>query len=335
MVVVIALFSYFGLCSLAFLNDKTIDVLVNGRLPHEVIAILFEDSGQPSPDFQAAFRNASQTLEGMVKFGALDVRRYRALDPAYRVDSAPAIRLFSESGVTVYRGQRTTKAIVKAAADLIPDHTLPVTDSWRDEAAEHPFAIFFTTAARFPPVWKSVALHYNATKIRIGATNSSIHASSYNVASIPAIYAANNSTYGYYKGQLQLSALLEWLDTFFAAPQAKTRKSHTPTNEIERPDQFPKICVGGSRLCVVVKESVLNPEISALRKEFGKLKMNWFVGIEGLPYEFMKTGTGSWVYNPKRDAFAHATSVDDLKGVLESVENGQAKWTKENELNEL
>jgi hypothetical protein len=321
-----------GLSSLTFLNEKTIDILVNTRLPHQVAAVLFDDVQRNSRDFRPWFRNASDALEGMAKFGVIDVRRYLDLSRSYNVSRIPAVHFFSDSGMSVYEGSNTTKALVKAVTALIPDATLPVTSAWANESGA--FAIFFTATGRFPAVWKSIAIHYNGTNVRIGVTNSTEFANSFAIASVPAIYATNGRTSGYYKGKLTFSAVRDWLDALFIDPRGRA-KPERQLHEIESPDQFSAICVNGPHLCVVVRASSVTSEIDAIKKGFKKLKLNWFVGIEGLPYDFMKNGTGSWVYNPKRDAFAHAPTVDELKSILESVENGQAKWTKAPDLTDL
>jgi hypothetical protein len=92
------------------------------------------------------------------------------------------------------------------------------------------------------------------------------------------------------------------------------------------------VCLGGRVICVIVKETAVSPEIKSLRKEFARCAFAWLVGIENLPYGFMKKGHGAWLYNPRRDAFAHAENLAGLRELLETLENGQVSWIKRTEM---
>jgi hypothetical protein len=329
-----------SLCSLPLLSDKTLARVIRSRQPYEVLVALFEDSQAADRTFQTAFRNASSSLEGLLKMVILDVRQYSQLPTEYGVREVPSVRIWTDSGLAHYRGRNTTQAIVKTLGSFIPDLTERVDDTWTTNLETSPVAIFFTETGRVPPVWKTMSIRFKNTSLRIGVSDSPDVIQAYKVPSVPAIFASNGQSSGFFKGKLNATVLIEWLDGFRSDKGAGGRsdtvkKSSVSVGEYETPDKFESACVGGKNLCIVVKAAKVSSAAAQIAKDFSKLKIRWFVGVDGLPYPFMKTGSGSWVYNPRRDGFAHAASDEELRNILEAVENGQGKFTKRAELDEL
>jgi hypothetical protein len=329
----LSIFASLTLSALPLLSDKTLERVIASRHEHEVIAVLFEDSRAEDRTLQTAFRNASISLEGIVKMMGIDVRRYNQLPKEYQVSGAPAIRIWADPGMAAYRGANTSKAIVKKLQSFIPDITLKADESWAKDTEASPIAIFFTDTGRVPPIWRAMAIRFQNTSTRIGVGDNSEIAEFFNAASVPAIYASNGQSSEFFKGKLNATVLFQWLSGFKASGPVK--KPERSLNEIETPDKFERECVGGKTLCIVVKSAKVSGAMAQIAKDFAKLKIKWLAGVERLPYGFMQKGSGSWVYNPRRDGFAHAATDEELRNILEAVENGQGKFTKRSELDDL
>jgi hypothetical protein len=115
-------------------------------------------------------------------------------------------------------------------------------------------------------------------------------------------------------GRPRYDSLQKWIDTFFAK-----RFGAVNATGFLIPKQFEDVCFGGRLLCVIVKENTVTPEIEPLRKSFAKRGFAWLVGIPNMPYSFMEKQSRAWIYDPRKDAFAAAETVDGLRELLEAV----------------
>jgi hypothetical protein len=314
--------------ALSFLDDRTFDRVLASRSRNEVWTILF-DQGRNST-FATSFIQATQTIFHVLHFAIVDVSRFPGVAERSGVTKFPAVQFITHDDQITYTGTFSPKKIIQRATSLVPNFCLPVCESWRSDAIANPFAIFFTNKSAIPAVWRLLAAHYHGKSLRFGVSNDSDLLFPFGIREVPAIIASNGTISAFYKGKVKFAALTKWIDTFFA-------KRLFPVNasEILSPRRFRDACLGGKAPCVLVKAEGVSDKIEALRRAFVKRGFVWLVGVENLPYPFMKKGEGAWVYNPRKDGFAHAQTVDDLGQLLEAIENGQASWHKAHEINEL
>jgi hypothetical protein len=314
--------------SVTFLNNASFARVVAPSSRQGTWVVLF-DSGHNSP-FAADFIRTVETVPGVLHFGVVDVALFPHFAQESGVTKIPAIQFYSQNDTFPYAGSFSLKEIVRQSASLVPNFCLPVDLSWRSDAFAHPFLIFFTNKTRVPDVWRLLAAHYRGKSLRFGFTNDSDLLFPFGVRKVPAILAFNGTITAFYKGKAKFTPLANWINAFFAK-----RLFPGNTTEVSIPRLFKSNCLGGKTPCVLVKQKAVSEKIEALRRQFAKPGLLWFVGIDHLPFDFMKKGEGAWVYNPRKDGFAHAPTVDELELLLEKIGNGQVKWRKVEQMGEL
>lgn len=313
---------------IAFLNDRSFVRTIESRPKSEVWVVCFTSPDAAASPVLELFNNASKLASGMVQFAILDAQRYPQIPALHEVKNFPEIRIFHPDGEAVFRG-KSAKELVKGSVNLLPDFTQQIEASWQKDMIANPSAMFFVETATTPFVWRAIAAHYQGKSLRIGITNNTDLLFTFGVAKTPAILLSNGTVTKAYRGKLNFEKLVETIDTFFARKLAAQSEVVSDVVDVK---QFKQLCIGSKAHCVVVKAQKMTPEIESVRKSYARLKMNWLVGETGLPYEFMKAGSGMWVYNPRRDGFVHAENVEELSSLLEKIENGAAKWRPRSEL---
>jgi len=270
--------------------------------------------------------NASKLASGMLSFGVLDVQRYPAIPARVGVSAVPAVHVYHEGGGFVYSG-RSASDLVRSAMSLIPDVTREVNASWRQDMMANPSAILFAERAAPPLVWRAIAARYQGKGVRVGFANDSDLLFPFGISRTPAIMLANGTVSRMYRGKLQFDKVAAAMDSFFA----RRDDPGEPDAFLEARD-FRSACIGGRRHCVLVKQEAASAELLALRRAHTRLRLSWLVGVDRLPYAFMKAGAGAWIYNPRRDGFAHAADLAELGVALERLENGAVVWTARSEM---
>ena len=317
--------------SVDYLNDRTFANSVESRKKSEVWVVCFTSRDAAASPVLDLFNNASRIAAGMVKFAVVDSTRYPTILSRHEVKNTPEIHIYHPEGEAIFRG-KSPKELVNGAINLLPDFTQQIELSWQKDMVANPSAMFFVDSATVPRVWRAIAAHYHGKSLRIGITNNTDLLFPFGVQKTPAILMSNGTVTKSYRGKLNFEKLVAAMDTFFARKLVAQPDVVAGTVDVK---QFKQLCIGAKAHCVVVKAPKVTPEIEAVRKAYSRLKMNWLVGEEGLPYDFMKTRTGAWVYNPRRDGFVHADNLEDLKGLLETIENGAAKWQPRSQVIEL
>ncbi|OHT08147.1 hypothetical protein TRFO_23428 [Tritrichomonas foetus] len=315
-----------------YLTNRTFESMIEKRQRSDVCLVLFMSSvAQKEMSVPISnFMNASKISMGL-KFSIVDISRYPDIALNYEIEKFPAIQIFYDGGNERYVGRFEPSDIVKKGVAHLNDFIAPITEEWKDEFIAQPSAMLFAETPRPSLVWKAISAYYFGKSIRIGFTNNSDLFFPFDIKKAPAILFANGTHQKSYKGKMNFNRLTDAIDRFFARSLSQSSDSKI-IEGFASPKRFRELCIGSKTHCVVIKAEKATPEIEQIRKSYHRLKMNWILGQEGLPYDFMKKGQGVWVYNPRRDAFV-ATEIGNLEKTLEDVLNGGVKWTKRDVMN--
>ena len=312
------------------LSSATFKRVIENRKPHEVWMVMF--TGQTCPACKQAyphFQNASKMANGMIRFGIIDAQRAVEISETYDVRTLPHFRIFHSKGSTEYVGKRKARAFINQAASFIEDLSQEVDKSWLESLLARPAAVLFTDKDKTPAIWAGISSFFHGKSIRIGVSrrNDEIRELC-NVSSVPAVVFMNGTHTEVYDGKVDFSELRNAIEQFFAKRLAN---DSADDDGFLLPADFEAKCLGGKQNCILYVSSKADDQLEHLVKRHARHKLKWFVGTDGLPYEFMKKG-GVWIYNPRRDGFVHVDGIDNLEPAIERMLDGGAKWVKRDAL---
>ena len=336
--------------SVPFLTNRTFASTVENRQHGEIWVILFTRSSLSGDDeFQSVskvFKKAAKISMGM-NFAVVDVYRESSIAPKYGIQKIPSIHIFYDDGDIEYIGTFQASEIIKKAAAFINDYTQEIKEDWKKSLVNYPAAMLFQESLKTPLVWKAISSYYHKKSIRIGFTNNSDLFFPFGIKRSRTVLLSNGThqkSIEYFfeseengetiikNKKMNFLKLTDIIDKFFFRSLTQDVNSQI-IKEFSPPKKFREICVGSRTHCILIKSKEITNEIKSIKKSYGHMKMNWFLGDDNLPYDFMKLTKGSkaWIYNPRRDSFI-SSGIENLSDTLESIINGNVKWVKREEM---
>lgn len=332
-------FTGFVLCDdIPYLNELKFEARVSRRKKNEVWVILFYEpnevkkNGDVLSKFQLASRRAMD-----IKFGIVNATKQISIIKSEKIETFPTIKLYNSKSNVTYKGKLEARDIIKKASSMVPNLVENIGLQWKDCTGK-PSIMLFNVSKKAPLVWRSVATYYYGKNLRVGYSNVQNYFFPFGVNQVPTILFSNSTQSKVYHGRFSYKDIIQAVDTFFfhsenAATFSEGDQS-VASPSYGNPRNFDDICIGSKNYCVVVKASKPTSEIEAIKKSFSKSHLNWILGKDEMPFEFMKKNEGAWIYNPRKDAFM-ATKISDLQIALEHVLNGEGKWTNRQKMDEL
>lgn len=330
MFLTLAALCFAGETNLAILSEKTFNTAVLNHPANEVWFVMFygEETNESRKAFEA-FRNASETSAGMIKFARLDVARAPQVATQMELSQLPAYRIFHGTEISKMKGKPTVKNFLKVCLKFVQDMAENVTVEWKNEFTGKPSAILFTKKEK-TPLWAGVSSYFAKKDVRIGICKDDEIIKAFGIETVPSVVFYNGTTQHVYDGVFKFkfvkAAIEEWFQNRFVEEEPTT-----DDGEMMMPDQFNKNCVGGKQMCVIAATKRPPEAMSLLMKEGARRKMKFFAGAVNLPYKFMEKG-GVWFYHPRRDAFVHVADEKLLLETMDRVIDGSAKWVKRAQL---
>jgi hypothetical protein len=269
----------------------------------------------------------------MIRFGLIDTHRSPEVAKEYDVRTIPVFRIFHAQGDTEFVGKRKERDFINQAASFIPDLSQPVERSWVDSMLARPSAILFTDKPKTPPIWAGISAYFHGKSIRIGTCKDDPDmAKFFNVSKTPAIIFMNGTGRQAYKGKVAFKPLKSEIEAYFEK-RLKSGAGPPGDGDFLTPSDFSAQCLGGRQNCVIYIAAKPHAVLQQMAKRYARHKMRWFVGLQDVPFPFMKAGQ-VWIYNPRRDGFLRVDDMDDLANVIDLMLDGTAKWITREKLTE-
>lgn len=334
-----------ALCKLAFcdeipyLNELTFEARVGRRKQNEVWAILFYEPNnvKQNGDVLSKFTLASRKSMN-IKFGIVNATKQTAIIKSEGIETFPTIKLYNSKNNITYTGKYEARDIIKKASSMVPNLVQKVGLDWKDSTGK-PSIMLFNLSSKVPVVWRSVATYYYGKNIRVGYCKEQNYFFPFGVSQVPTILFSNSTQFKFYHGRFSFKDIIQAVDSYFfpnsqSATTTTDSEQSTSIPSYGSPRNFDDICIGSKNYCVVIKASKPTSEIETLKKSFSKSHLNWILGKDDMPFDFMTKNEGAWIYNPRKDAFV-ATKIGDLQMTLEHVLNGEGKWVSRQKMDEL
>lgn len=322
-----------------YLNELTFDARVNHRKKNEVWAILYYEPNEvkKNGDVLSKFTLASRRAMD-IKFGIVNATKQKAIIKNEGIDTLPTIKFYNSKSNVTYTGKYEARDIIKKVSSMVPNLVQNIGLQWKD-CTGNPSIMLFNLSKKVPVVWRSVATYYYGKNLRVGYSNIQNYFFPFGVNQVPAILFSNSTQSKIYHGRFSYKDIIQAVDAFFFPNSQNTVSSsyNEPSVSVPsygNPRNFDDICIGSRNYCVVIKASKPTPEIESTKKAFSKSHLNWILGKDDMPFDFMRKNEGAWIYNPRKDAFI-ALKISDLQITLEHVMNGEGKWINRQKMDEL
>ena len=305
-------------------NEKVLNCKKN-----EAWAILFyyPKLNQKNREIETNFRKLISKSYGM-KFSYINCSEYENFcKTSLNGHQLPGVKFYNSERSDIFTGDLNNRSFLKQAQSFIPNLVEPITLKWKEMST--PRVMLFKDAKYAPAFWKGIAAHYYGRNINIGFSNDARILFAFGYSKMPIILFSTGTQSIKYNGNYKYSQIIDAIDEFFT--KVISNDQLDIGSGFTSPKFFSNLCFESRSLCVLIRSPSIKPEYEALKKLFDKSKINWFLGVKDIPFEFMKKGDDSWIYNPRKDGFI-SCDFKSLRDQLELVMNGEGKWSSRKQL---
>jgi hypothetical protein len=297
------------------------DSLIDKRDPDSVWVIAFMvDAAAPCQQFMPVLGKAAHSSDGMINFGIVPADVENGLAMRFNVELLPTVFIIHKNGRVDYKGKRTARAIVSAAAKLIPDKAIPPDPDWLPDGQES--AILFTEKKSTPPIWAAVSCYFHG-RLRVGITSDPGMMTAFKIERTPTILLLNKSYRTIYTGGNSFLELRKTISEFLSG---EYEEPFPFNSDFFLPEEYQEEANNFSGFCIIHVVPDLDPELKEAQLKFAKRKVKFFYGDDDLPFPWMQQGK-LYVIHPQRKTGIVLNTVSELAFALSDVFQGARQLT--------
>jgi hypothetical protein len=248
------------------------------------------------------------------------------LSMRFQIRFLPTFTIIHRSGRIDYKGPRNDRAILNAAAKLIPDKSIPAEIDWANDGRES--VILFTDKSVTPPIWAAIACAFQG-KVRVGITADPEIMDAFKVDKVPTILFVNKTQSFTYYGRNSFLCLKQTIEDFLSG-QYEEPFQFNP--DFFLPDEYDDEARNFSGFFIIQTSGELDPRVKTVKRKFKNNRLKFFYGDQDLPFPFMKLGR-VYIIQPYKQQGIALDSPNDLAESLGAVFDGTAQWVKFDQMN--
>ena len=303
------------------------DSLIDKRDPDSVWFIMF--SGENCPACRVTepiFRRAAIESDGMVNFGIVKAEQEAGLQLRLNIKMLPTWIIIHKDGRTDYTGKRSERAMVNAAAKMIPDKSATVERDWAEDGQAS--VILFTEKEKTPPIWSAISCAFKG-RIRVGVSRDQGIMDLFKVEHTPAILFVNKTHKIAYHGKNSFMYLRQSIEEFLEGDYEEPLEFNV---DYLLPEEYEEECASMVGYCVLQAGRTLDPRMRDARDKFKSDRMKFMYGEDNLPLNWIEKGEIYVIAPHKKAAMKVGHGPSDLNVAMSSVLDGSAKWTSFEEM---
>jgi thioredoxin-like negative regulator of GroEL len=267
------------------------------------------------------FHKAAAGADGIVNFGLVRTDIDSGLSLRFQIRILPTFMIVHRSGRIDYKGPRNDRAMLNAAARLIPDKAAPVTLDWATDGRES--VILFTDKTTTPPIWAAIACAFHG-KVRVGISADPEMMDAFKVDKVPTILFVNKTHSFTYSGRNSFLYMKQYIEDFLSGHYEEPFHFNA---DFFLPDEYDQEARNFSGYIIMETSADLDPRVKAAKQKFKNNRLKFFYGDQDLPLPFMQPRK-VYIVQPQKEQAIVIDSPADLAASIATVFDGTAEWKK-------